>query len=83
MAYVIIEKDKNQDQEQDKIQNQTQVSSIKTWGPSLWKILHSITESLGNQTNNFVATDEKNEILFLLDLVDTIMPCALCQKHYR
>ena len=57
--------------------------SKREWGPPLWKILHGLTESLGNQTNTVMATDEAHEIVFLLRDVDKIMPCALCRNHYN
>lgn len=55
----------------------------REWGNPLWKILHSITESLGNQKNSIIATDEAHEIVFLLRDVEKIMPCALCRTHYN
>ena len=55
----------------------------REWGNPLWKILHSITESLGNQKNSIIATDEAHEIVFLLRDVEKIMPCALCRNHYN
>lgn len=57
--------------------------SKREWGPPLWKILHGITESLGNQTNAMLSTDEAHEMVFLLRDVDKIMPCALCRGHYN
>lgn len=55
----------------------------REWGPPLWKILHSLTESLGNQKNTIISTDEAHEMIFLLRDVEKIMPCALCRKHYN
>lgn len=55
----------------------------REWGPPLWKILHSLTESLGNQKNTVISTDEANEMVFLLRDLEKIMPCALCRKHYN
>lgn len=55
----------------------------REWGPPLWKILHGITESLGNQAMPLLSTDEAHEIVFILRDVDKIMPCALCRNHYN
>jgi hypothetical protein len=57
--------------------------SGKTWGPPLWKLLHGITEALGNQSVAMLATDEAHEIVFLLRDVEKIMPCQLCKNHYH
>ena len=59
------------------------MTTKKDWGPHLWKILHGLAESLGNQTVAFLATDEAHEVVFLLRDVDKIMPCALCRSHYN
>jgi hypothetical protein len=57
--------------------------SSKPWGPPLWKMLHGIAETLGNQPVPMLATDEAHEIVFLLRDVEKIMPCQLCRTHYR
>jgi hypothetical protein len=57
--------------------------SSKPWGPALWKMLHGIAETLGNQSVPMLATDEAHEIVFLLRDVEKIMPCQLCRVHYR
>lgn len=57
--------------------------SSKPWGPPLWKMLHGIAETLGNQSVPMLATDEAHEIVFLLRDVEKIMPCQLCRSHYR
>jgi hypothetical protein len=57
--------------------------SSKAWGPPLWKLLHGIAETLGNQVVPMLATDEAHEIVFLLRDVEKIMPCQLCRTHYR
>lgn len=57
--------------------------SSKSWGPPLWKMLHGITEALGNQSVPMLATDEAHEIVFILRDVEKIMPCKLCRTHYH
>jgi hypothetical protein len=54
----------------------------KEWGPLLWKILHTISENLGNNINKVL---QKDEILYfqnLLKQIKNIIPCKLCVKHY-
>jgi hypothetical protein len=55
----------------------------REWGNPLWKILHSLTESLGNQRNTMLATDEAHEMVFLLRDLEKVMPCQLCRQHYN
>lgn len=55
----------------------------REWGAPLWRMLHGITESLGNQTNKQLATDEANEVVFLLRDLEKVLPCDLCRRHYH
>lgn len=55
----------------------------REWGNPLWKILHTLTESLGNQKNAMLAADEAHEVVFLLRDLEKVMPCALCRSHYN
>ena len=55
----------------------------REWGNPLWKMLHSITESLGNQKNAILAADEAHEMVFLLRDLEKVMPCQLCRQHYN
>lgn len=55
----------------------------REWGNPLWKILHSLTESLGNQQNTILAGDEAHEMVFLLRDLEKVMPCQLCRQHYN
>lgn len=54
-----------------------------SWGPPLWMLLHSVAERIGFLNTILLATDESNEIFFLLSSVDKIMPCSLCRLHYK
>ena len=58
------------------------MATKKDWGPHLWKILHGLTESLGNQPVAFLSADEAHEVVFVLRDLEKVMPCALCRKHY-
>lgn len=55
----------------------------REWGNPLWKMLHSITESLGNQKNTILSADEAHEIVFLLRDLEKVMPCQMCRQHYN
>lgn len=55
----------------------------REWGNPLWKMLHSITESLGNQKNTILSADEAHEMVFLLRDLEKVMPCQLCRQHYN
>ena len=57
--------------------------SNKEWGPPLWRVLHGLAENLGKMLPPLMAADEAREMYFILKFVDTVMPCALCQGHYR
>lgn len=53
------------------------------WGPHLWRILHITAEKCGTQPSYMLHMDEIRAWIALLELVEAILPCALCQKHYR
>ncbi len=55
----------------------------REWGNPMWKILHSLTESLGRQSNSILAADEAHEMVFLLRDLEKIMPCQMCRSHYN
>lgn len=53
-----------------------------SWGPLLWRILHTSAEHLGKNRPALLQTDEANRWMFLLKGVEGVMPCKLCRKHY-
>jgi hypothetical protein len=53
------------------------------WGPHLWLILHICAEKTGKQTTPLLHMDEIRAWIHLLRLTEAILPCPLCQKHYR
>lgn len=52
------------------------------WGPFLWKTLHCIAEKVG-RTGPSIEIDQKNDFEFLILNMGNILPCKICQKHYR
>ena len=53
------------------------------WGPVLWEVLHGILERVGKTPNQYILDDQQREVLHALRMLDVIMPCALCRKHYQ
>jgi hypothetical protein len=56
---------------------------MATWGPLLWRILHTAAEHLGKPRPALLQTDEVNRWMFVLKAVENTMPCALCRSHYK
>ena len=53
------------------------------WGPPLWRILHTLAERLGRQAHPILIQDEARLWGQLLLQTNTILPCKLCQAHYK
>lgn len=53
------------------------------WGPPLWRILHTLAEHLGALKHPFLEADEVRYWIQLLRSIEDILPCSLCQTHYR
>ena len=53
------------------------------WGPHLWNILHMCAEKCGKQSTYTLHIDQVRAWIQLLKLTEAILPCALCQKHYK
>jgi hypothetical protein len=56
-------------------------ASPEEWGPILWKILHCLSESIGNTGNSIIDTDQANYTEFILQHLPSIIPCKECQEH--
>jgi hypothetical protein len=54
-----------------------------TWGPALWKILHTLANRSGSITNKILEDDEAHAWMNVFKTLDNIMPCALCVNHYK
>ena len=59
------------------------MSDPNIWGPSLWRILHSLAERLGKQTNIILIQDEQRTWINFLRSVESVLPCKRCKTHYR
>jgi len=53
------------------------------WGPPMWRLLHSLAERLGKQTNMILITDEFRAWTNFLKAVEHVIPCAKCRGHYK
>ena len=53
------------------------------WGPILWEILHGLVERLGKTTIVQILIDQRREMITVLRYVESIMPCAVCRKHFH
>lgn len=53
------------------------------WGPHLWEILHICAEKSGKQSTHILHMDEVRLWISFLKMTEAILPCPLCQKHYR
>lgn len=54
-----------------------------SWGPRFWRILHTLAETSGNQSQLILRNDEADAWILLLKLQQFVMPCALCKEHYK
>ncbi len=59
------------------------------WGPEMWKILHGLSEKIGNYpqvSHRYITNAESNEEkrlwTILLTSLRLSLPCPLCRKHY-
>lgn len=53
------------------------------WGPAFWDILHGIAERAGRTPHQFILDDQQREFIYMLRMLEIVMPCALCRKHYQ
>jgi len=50
------------------------------WGPHLWAVLHRIGFHAGKAPEK-LARDEKREFEWLINHLETVVPCAECRAH--
>lgn len=55
----------------------------EVWGPRFWKILHTLAETSGSQTQTILSNDEADAWIILLKAQQFVMPCTLCKEHYK
>ena len=55
----------------------------KEWGPTLWKILHIVSEQLGKNTNLVIQNDEMTYFKAFQRKVYFILPCKICRDNLK
>jgi hypothetical protein len=50
------------------------------WGPKLWTVLHAIGSKAG-RNSKALPIDEAREIKWLLEHLESIVPCPECKEH--
>lgn len=55
----------------------------EAWGPRFWKVLHTLAETSGSQTQPILANDEAEAWIILLKAQQFVMPCTTCKEHYK
>jgi hypothetical protein len=53
------------------------------WGPTFWKVIHTLVERTGFKSDIYQDADEKHLWLFLIKLLGEILPCYQCRTHYN
>ncbi len=53
------------------------------WGPTFWRVIHTLVERSGLKSNIYQDADEKNIWLFVIKQLGEVLPCAECRKHYN
>ena len=59
----------------------TKYPKTTEWGPLLWKILHTLAERAGKQTNEMIKADEMRVWPLLVKTLIPIIPCEECRAH--
>jgi len=52
------------------------------WGPSMWKIIHITSLSVGKQTVPMLQQDEIHALKQFIKQLGLLIPCKLCRTHY-
>ena len=52
------------------------------WGPKLWDVLHAIGSKAG-RNSKALRIDEAREIKWLLEHLESIVPCPECRQHIK
>jgi len=52
------------------------------WGPSMWRLLHTLAERLGKQTSLLLIQDEQRAWIHFIRSVENVIPCKRCKAHF-
>lgn len=59
----------------------TKYPKTTEWGPLLWRILHTLAERAGKQTNEILRGDEMRAWVLVVKTFVSILPCEECRGH--
>ena len=59
----------------------TRYPKTTEWGPIIWKILHTLAERAGKQTNEILKGDEMRTWFLFVKALAPILPCDECRGH--
>ena len=59
----------------------TRYPKTTEWGPLIWKILHTLAEKSGKQTNEIIKGDEMRAWTTFMKHLPSILPCEECRGH--
>ena len=51
------------------------------WGPFIWKVLHTLAERAGKQSNTILQIDEQRAWPLVVKTFSAIIPCEECRAH--
>jgi len=51
------------------------------WGPLVWRILHTLAERGGRQTNSITQGDEQRAWPLFVKALSLVIPCPFCRLH--
>lgn len=61
------------------LQSSMSAVTIDSWGPALWRFLHAASFSYSTSPD----WQQQSAMRQFLTSVGTILPCAICRKHYQ
>lgn len=53
------------------------------WGPTLWKIIHTLAERAGTIQNQYLQADERRAWPLFLKTLIGMIPCPFCKDHLQ
>jgi hypothetical protein len=61
----------------------TRYPKTTEWGPLIWKILHTLAEKAGRQSNTILQADEMRAWILFVKHLPTVLPCEDCRGHAK
>lgn len=59
----------------------TKYPKTSEWGPLVWKILHTLAERAGKQSNEILRGDEMRAWVLVVKSLVATLPCEECRAH--